>query len=82
MILMRYSAYKGIDTSSRADLSQFTDSTQISAEAVDAMSWAYAEGLINGKGNGILDPQGQSTRAEIAAITSRFCEKFGCGNAA
>ena len=76
MILMRYSAYKGIDTSRRADLSQFTDSAQISAEATEAMSWAYAEGLINGKGNGILDPQGQSTRAEVAAIVSRFCQKF------
>ena len=76
MILMRYSAYKGIDTSRRADLSQFTDSNQISAEAVDAMSWAYAEGLINGKSEEIMDPKGQSTRAEMAAIISRFCQKF------
>lgn len=76
MILMRYCAYKGIDTSRRADLSQFTDSNQISAEAVDAMSWAYAEGLINGKSEEIMDPKGQSTRAEISAIISRFCQKF------
>lgn len=76
MILMRYSAYKGIDTNRRADLSQFADSDQISAEAADAMSWAYAEGLINGKGEGIMDPKGQSTRAEISAIISRFCQKF------
>ena len=40
------------------------------------MSWAYAEGLINGKSEEIMDPKGQSTRAEMAAIISRFCQKF------
>ncbi|MGI6563087.1 MAG: S-layer homology domain-containing protein [Clostridia bacterium] len=28
------------------------------------MAWANTKGLINGRGNGILDPQGKATRAE------------------
>ena len=74
MILMRYAAYRGIDVASRADLYAFTDFSLVSADAMDATSWAYAEGLLNGKGNGILDPKGQATRAEVAAILSRFCQ--------
>lgn len=28
------------------------------------------------KGNGILDPKGSATRAEVSAILSRFCENI------
>ena len=73
MILMNYAAYEGIDVSQQADLELFSDSGKISPYAVEAMAWACAEGVLNGKGNGILDPQGQATRAEVAAIFSRFC---------
>lgn len=38
------------------------------------MSWAVGIGLINGKGNGNLDPTGTATRAEIAAILQRLIE--------
>ena len=38
------------------------------------MSWAVGSGLISGKGNGVLDPQGTATRAEVAAILARFCQ--------
>ena len=77
MILMRYAVLKGMDVSGQADLSQFHDQVDLSEEAVQAMAWACAKGLINGKGNGILDPQGQATRAEVAAIFSRFCQIYG-----
>lgn len=58
----------------RADLSAYTD--QPSAWAQSAMQWAVAEKLITGKGNGVLDPTGQATRAEIAAIVMRFVTAF------
>mgnify|MGYP000727263461 CR=1 FL=1 len=45
-ILMNYAAYKGEDVSNRADLTSYTD--QPSTWAEEAVSWAVAEGLING----------------------------------
>ncbi|MDR3149215.1 MAG: S-layer homology domain-containing protein [Oscillospiraceae bacterium] len=30
--------------------------------------------MVNGKSNGVFDPQGKATRAEIAAIIHRFLE--------
>ena len=38
------------------------------------MSWAVAEGLINGVTNTELQPQGNATRAQVAAILQRFLE--------
>ncbi len=73
-ILYRYAAFKGFDITKTADLSKFTDSSKISDWAKFALSWANAEGLINGKGNGILDPLGKATRAEVATILRNFCE--------
>lgn len=74
VMLYNYAKFKGYDTSTSGDVSAFTDSTEISAEARTALSWAVGAGLLNGKGNGILDPQGSATRAEIATVMERFCE--------
>ena len=75
-ILYRYAQYKNYDVSGSADLSTFTDAASISDYAVSALQWAVDAGLINGKGNGILDPKGSATRAEVSAILSRFCENI------
>lgn len=75
-ILYRYAQYKNYDVSGSADLSVFTDAASISDYAVSALQWAVDAGLINGKGNGILDPKGSATRAEVSAILSRFCENI------
>ena len=73
-ILYRYAQYKGYDVSAKADLNKFTDADEISNYALEALQWANAEGLINGKGDGVLDPRGQATRAEAAVILTRFNE--------
>lgn len=73
-ILYRYAAFKGFDMTKTADLSEFTDSGKISGYAEAPLSWANAEGLINGKGGGILDPLGNATRAEVAVMLMRYCE--------
>jgi len=39
------------------------------------MQWAVGNGLIKGKSENLLDPQGTATRAEIAAMLHRFVEK-------
>jgi hypothetical protein len=75
VILMNYARFKGYDISSRADLSKFEDSQDISSWAKEAMSWANAEGLIQGDGNS-LAPAYYATRSQVAAILYRFIEKF------
>ena len=69
-ILMNYASYKGEDVSARADLSNYTD--QPSAWATETMQWAVAEGLISGVTADQLQPQGNATRAQVAAILERF----------
>ena len=69
-ILMNYAAYKGEDVSNRADLTTYTD--QPSTWAQEAMQWAVAEKLITGVTNDELQPQGNATRAQVAAILQRF----------
>ena len=71
-ILMNYAAYKGEDVSNRADLTSYTD--QPSTWAQEAMQWAVAEGLISGVTNDQLQPQGNATRAQVAAILQRFLD--------
>ena len=69
-ILMNYASYKGEDVGARADLSNYTD--QPSAWATETMQWAVAEGLISGVTADQLQPQGNATRAQVAAILERF----------
>ena len=75
-ILYRYAGRMGYDTTAQGDPSQFRDSGRIHAYAWTPLAWANGRGLINGKGDGVLDPTGQATRAEVAAILQRFCEGF------
>ncbi|MDO4442510.1 MAG: S-layer homology domain-containing protein [Slackia sp.] len=75
--LMRFASYKGFDTSSHADLSVFGDASDIGAFARDALSWGVAQGLFKGIGETMtLAPQGDSTRAQMAAVMMRFCQAF------
>ncbi len=75
-IFYNYAKYKGYDLTPTDSLSGFTDGDKVSDWAQDAMKWAVGSGLMNGKGDGILDPQGTATRAEIAAMLHRFIEKY------
>ena len=52
---------------------RFPDADQISDFAAEAMRWAVANGLIDGMGDGTLNPQGNATRAQVAAVLVRFC---------
>lgn len=71
-MLMNYAQYKGLDTTARADLSHYSDTP--STWASEAVQWAVAEGLLNGVTDDELQPQGQATRAQVAAILERFIE--------
>lgn len=71
-MLMNYAQYKGMDVSARTDLSGYSDAP--STWASEAVQWAVAEGLLAGVTDDELQPQGQATRAQVAAIMQRFLE--------
>ncbi len=73
-ILWRYAQSKGYDVSASADLTGFLDYGQISEYALPALQWAVGAGVMSGRGDGILAPQGTATRAEAAAMLMRFVE--------
>ena len=75
-ILYRYAQYRGLDVSAAGSLSGYSDGGRVSAYARQAMAWANAAGLITGTGKGVLDPKGQATRAQAAAILQRFAQRY------
>lgn len=75
-ILYRYAVYKGYDVSARADLTKFADSGRISAWATENVAWANATGLLNGISKTAFDPQGCTSREQVAAILHRFCDNI------
>ncbi len=75
-ILYRYAQFKGYDVSAKADLSVYTDATQVSTYATDAMAWANGAQLITGTSQATLTPAGNATRAQVATILMRFCENI------
>lgn len=74
VVFYNYAKFKGYNITANGDLSAFTDAGDISAWAQEAMKWAVGSGLMNGKGNGIIDPKGTATRAEVAAMLHKFIE--------
>ena len=76
VILYRFALYKGYDVSAGEDfdLSAYADAGDVSEWAIPAMQWACGAGIINGDGEGSLAPQGEATRAQVAAMLMRFIE--------
>lgn len=76
-MLYNYAQAIGADTKNITGLASFPDSREITDYAETAMKWAVAEGFISGReqsdGNYIA-PKGTATRAEVAAILTRFVE--------
>jgi hypothetical protein len=70
--LYRYAQQQGLDVSATGDLSGYTDGGDTASWASDAMKWAVGAGIITGKGNGIVDPQGTASRAEVATMLQRL----------
>ena len=70
-MLYRYMDYIGEDVSASANLSRYADASSVSPYAEGAMSWAVAEGIINGRTATTLEPAGNCTRAEVSAMIAR-----------
>ncbi len=76
-IIYRYAKYKGYDVSVGEDTNilSYEDANKISDWAVAAIQWACGAGLINGRTESTIVPDGTATRAEAAAIMQRFSEQ-------
>ena len=72
-----YAKYKDYNVTVAGSLDRFTDKSDLSAWAQEAMKWAVGNGILNGRENNLLDPKGTATRAEIAAMLHRSVEKYG-----
>lgn len=74
--LYRYAKYKGLDVSVGEDTNilSYNDALTISEYAFPAIQWLCGEGIMQGS-DGNLMPAGNATRAQIAALLHRFCEK-------
>ena len=55
-----------------ADLSKYSDASEISSWAKTGMQYAVGAGLIAGRGNNKLAPKATATRAEVAQIMTNF----------
>ncbi|MGM9937072.1 MAG: S-layer homology domain-containing protein, partial [Candidatus Ornithomonoglobus sp.] len=74
-ILYRLAKLENSETTGyRSPLNRFGDSESVSEWAYDAVGWAVNAGIINGKENNILDPQGNATRAESAKIAACYID--------
>ena len=71
-VLYRYAESMGYDVSAQADLSGFPDAGDIQDYATEALSWAVAEGLLQGFEDDSLQPGGTATRAQAASILANF----------
>ncbi len=78
VLLYRYAGeIEKLDVSADASvLEEFTDCDRVSAWAEEAMAWAVAKELVEGRTDGTLDPRAIITRAEAAAILDRYFKQF------
>lgn len=71
LVVMLY-RYAKAEPSDVTVLHKFPDADKVSGWAAEAMNWAVANGILTGNGAGELNPGGNASRAEVAAILQRF----------
>lgn len=81
MVLAMYSLTwsAGIHQEGTSDLSEFLDADHVSPDCRAALNWAITYGVIAGTDQGILDPKGSLTRAQMAAMlvnVSHYLEEY------
>ena len=75
-VLYRYAQLKGYDIAASGNLAGFSDDSDVSPYVANPMRWAVGNSLISGMGNNMLAPEESSTRAQAAAILTRFCKNI------
>jgi hypothetical protein len=67
-MLYRYAG----EPATNGDISSFPDAGNVGSYAETAMRWAVSKGIISGTTAGTLNPAGQATRSQVAAMVSRY----------
>lgn len=75
MATMLY-AFAGKPTA-QGSLDAFNDKADVSAWAENALVWAVSNGLLAGRGNGMLAPKANTTRAEACTILVKYLSVHG-----
>jgi hypothetical protein len=73
-ILRNYAIYAGRTVDQSAEIQGFGDAARVSGWAVESLKWAVGSGIIGGTNHNTLEPMGQATRAQVAAILQRFIQ--------
>jgi len=71
-ILYRYADFANISLPALGNYPGFTDDTKIAGYAKEAINALVVAGIISGYPDGSIRPQGTATRAEVAAMLSKF----------
>lgn len=73
VMLYRYETLScGRSASGFAPLSQFTDGENVDGDALQAVSWAVGNGLLQGTAQNTLNPTAPVSRAQEAAVLHRY----------
>ncbi|MBQ7500761.1 MAG: S-layer homology domain-containing protein [Clostridia bacterium] len=67
---------KPFDVSQRGDLSVYSDASEISDWAEEAMSWAVGIGMMTGTSETTIAPKGLCSRAELAMIIYKYTQAY------
>ncbi len=76
VMLYRFAKLIGLDTSggSTAVLDSFQDKDDISGYAKEALAWCVQNGIIQGKGSGIIAPGAATKRCDMLVMIQRFMD--------
>ena len=82
VILYKCAKYNGKDVSKTNNLAEFTDTNKIADYAKTQVKWAVDSGVITGNinkttGEKTINPKGNATRAEVAAMMEKYCKNIG-----
>ncbi len=72
VMLYNYCKAHNMLISTQGSGERFSDAGSISNWAVEAVDYAVQTGVMRGKGNNVLDPKGNATRAEVATMLQNF----------
>lgn len=73
VILWRYA---GSARDENLPLLNYTDAGSISSWAFEAVQWMTVNGILNGVGDGSLNPQGSASRAQAATLLMRLADIY------
>lgn len=75
VMIARYAKLLGLDvTAAAGELADFADAESIQSWAVEGMAWCVKTGIIQGRGNGVVDPSANATRAEATVMLGRLVD--------